>query len=41
MPNGEIIVYSEGYRSKDGCKNGIAAVKWNAPQAIIENLTGE
>lgn len=40
-PNGEIIAHSEGYKSKDGCKNGIASVKKNAPKAIIQDLTGE
>jgi uncharacterized protein YegP (UPF0339 family) len=29
--NGEIILGSEGYTSKDGCRNGIASVKANAP----------
>ena len=38
-PNGEIIAASEAYESKDGCKNGIASVKENAPKAIIEDLT--
>ena len=40
-PNGEIIAVSEGYTSKDGCKNGIASVRENAPEAIIQDLTGE
>jgi uncharacterized protein YegP (UPF0339 family) len=40
-PNGEIIAISEGYKSKDGCKNGIASVKENAPKAIIQDLTRE
>ncbi|MDH5449415.1 MAG: YegP family protein [Candidatus Bathyarchaeota archaeon] len=40
-PNGEIISVSEGYTSKDGCKNGIASVRENAPKAIIQDLTGE
>jgi len=39
--NGEIIAVSEGYKSKDGCKNGIESVKENAPKAIIQDLTGE
>lgn len=38
-PNGEIIARSEGYKSKDGCKNGIASVKENAPNAIIQDFT--
>ncbi len=38
-PNGEIIAVSEAYESKDGCKNGIASVKENAPKALIEDQT--
>ena len=38
-PNGEIIAVSEAYNSEDGCKNGIASVKENAPKAIIQDLT--
>ena len=38
-PNGEIIAVSEAYKSKDGCKNGIASVKENAPKAEIQDLT--
>ncbi len=37
--NGEVIAMSEGYNSKDGCKNGIESVKKNAPVAEIEDLT--
>ena len=40
-PNGEIIAHSEGYKSKDSCKNGIASVKENAPKAIIQDLAGK
>lgn len=29
--NGQPILSSEGYKSKDGCTNGIASVKKNAP----------
>lgn len=29
--NGQVILSSEGYSSKDGCKNGIESVKKNAP----------
>lgn len=29
--NNEIVLNSEGYISKDGCKNGIQSVKTNAP----------
>lgn len=34
--NGEIIATSQGYKSKDGCMNGIASVKKNAPEAEVE-----
>ncbi|WP_378174255.1 YegP family protein [Aquimarina sp. SS2-1] len=37
--NGEIIATSEGYASKQGCKNGIDSVIKNAPIAEIEDLT--
>ena len=33
--NGEIIATSEGYSSKEACKNGIESVKKNAPIAAI------
>ncbi len=33
--NGEIIAASEGYVKKDSCKNGIASVQKNAPDAPI------
>jgi uncharacterized protein YegP (UPF0339 family) len=29
--NGEIIIGSEGYTTKDNCRNGIASVKVNSP----------
>ena len=29
--NGEIILHSEGYETKQSCENGIASVKDNAP----------
>lgn len=29
--NGQTILSSEGYSSKDGCKNGIDSVRTNAP----------
>ena len=36
--NGEIIVTGEGYKSKDGCKNGIDSIRRNAPDSeIVEN----
>ena len=34
--NGEIILDSEGYTSKEGCKNGIESVIKNAPEADVE-----
>lgn len=34
--NGEIILDSEGYASKEGCKNGMESVIKNAPDADIE-----
>jgi len=33
--NGEIIATSEAYASKDGCVNGIEAVKKAAPKAKV------
>ena len=38
-PNGEIIAVGEAYESRDGCKNGIASVKDNAPKAGIVDTT--
>jgi uncharacterized protein YegP (UPF0339 family) len=37
--NGEIIATSEGYKSKQGCKDGISSVKENAPDAEVEDLS--
>lgn len=34
--NGETILTSEGYSSKEGCKGGIASVGKNAPDAEIK-----
>ncbi len=39
-PNGQTIASGEGYKSKDGAKNGIDSVKKNAPKAKIEDKTG-
>jgi uncharacterized protein YegP (UPF0339 family) len=40
--NGQIILVSESYESKDGCENGIASVKENARSAdSFEKLTSE
>lgn len=33
--NGEIILASEGYTQKAGCKNGIESVRKNAPEAEV------
>ena len=33
--NGETIATSEGYKSKDSCKNGIESVKKNAASAEV------
>lgn len=38
-PNNEVIATSEMYKNKDGCKNGIAAVKKYGPTAPIEDKT--
>lgn len=37
--NGEIIANSEGYTTKQGAQNGIAAVKRCAPIAQVVDLT--
>ena len=39
--NGETILQSETYVSKQGAINGIASIKENAPIAILEDLTQE
>lgn len=31
--NGNVIAVSEGYKTRTGCKNGIASVRRNAPSA--------
>lgn len=36
--NGEIILSSEGYSTKSGCKNGIESVIKNAADARVEGL---
>lgn len=33
--NGQTIACSEGYKKKDGCKNGIESVRTNAPDAEV------
>ncbi|MGC4987944.1 YegP family protein [Nocardia salmonicida] len=37
--NGEIVLESQGYESKDGAKKGIASIQTNAPGADIVDLT--
>ncbi|MGE8534833.1 MAG: YegP family protein [Chryseobacterium sp.] len=37
--NGEIIGTSEMYQSENGMENGIESVKYNAPDAIMEDFT--
>ena len=39
--NGEVIAVSQMYASLDGCVNGVASVKNNAPEANIEDQTVE
>lgn len=34
--NGQIIAVSEGYTTKNACKNGIESIRKNAPEAKIE-----
>ena len=35
-PNGENILASEGYKSKDSCKKGIASVRKNSKSKVVE-----
>lgn len=37
--NGEIILVSQGYESKEGAKKGIASIQTNAPDAQVIDLT--
>jgi uncharacterized protein YegP (UPF0339 family) len=39
--NNEIIATGEAYTTKAACMNGIESVKTNAPDAEIEDQTGE
>lgn len=34
--NGEIVLASEGYKSKDSCKNGIKSVKTNSTSKVVD-----
>ena len=36
--NGETILASQGYTTKESCINGIESVKENAPKAVVEEL---
>ena len=36
--NGEIILASEGYSQKAGCKNGIESVRKNAADGVVEKV---
>ncbi|MFE1594475.1 YegP family protein [Nocardia sp. NPDC058705] len=37
--NGEIVLESQGYESKEGAKKGIASIQTNAPGAEVIDLT--
>ena len=37
--NGQVILASQGYADKAGCKNGIESVKKNAPDADVTDET--
>ncbi|MCQ2530418.1 MAG: YegP family protein [Lachnospiraceae bacterium] len=39
--NGEVIATSQVYKSLATCKNGVASVIKNAPEANVENQTAE
>lgn len=39
--NGQVIATSEVYTTMAACKNGVASVQKNAPEAAIENQTVE
>ena len=34
--NGQVIATGEGYKALDGCMNGIASIRKNVPDAIID-----
>lgn len=38
-PNSEVIASSEGYTTRQGCRRGIRAVRENAGEAGLEDLT--
>lgn len=37
-PNGEILIFSEGYTTKNNCLNGIASVQKNAPDSPVKQI---
>ncbi len=37
--NGEIVLESQGYKSKESAKNGISSIKTNAPDAETVDLS--
>ncbi len=39
--NGEVIATSEAYRQKAGASKGIESVRSNAPEAKVEDVSGE
>ena len=39
--NGQVIATSEAYESKQAAVNGIESVKKNAPDAEVDDQTGE
>ena len=39
--NGQVIATSEVYTTMAACKNGVASVQKNAPEAAVENQTVE
>lgn len=38
-PNSEVIASSEAYTTRQGCRRGIRAVRENAGEAALEDLT--
>ena len=40
-PNGEIVASSQGYTTKDNCKNGIESIKKYAPNADTHDTREE
>lgn len=40
-PNGQVIATSEAYETKRAAQNGIRSVQRNAPDAEVEDLSGD